>query len=152
MLVIALPSFGQVKGKTSKPDSVRVKSEINELENLRQQLTEKIQKLKLACRQDSIGILNVKNKKKDADHQTTLLMAGITDLENLKDKTKEQKKLLRDLKKGHAELREKFASLDNELNGIEKNYRNTLVLISDADNLIKDLAGKLLELHKLISP
>jgi len=131
---------------------MKIRSEINELEKINLQLTDKIQKLKIACRQDSMGIVNIKNKKKDADLQTSLLKSGITDLENLKDKTKEQKKLLRDLKNGHGELQEKFAALDGQLRDIEINYRNTLMLVSDTEILVKDLGDKLLELHKKRSP
>lgn len=150
LLLFSVSVFGQTKSKSVKPDSVRIRSEINDIEKLRQQLTEKIQKLKTACRQDSIGIVSIKNKKKDADQQTVLLKSGITDLGNLKDKTKDQKKLLKDLKQGHTDLLAKFAALDAELIAIEINYNNTRSLISDTENLLKDLAQKLLELRRLM--
>jgi hypothetical protein len=135
-----------------QPDTIKIKSEVRELEKIRLELNDRIKKLRTACREDSMGILRVKSKKAEVNEQFGLLKKGIADLEARKTKTKEQRKLLKDLKQGHTDINSKLIAMEQELNVIEINYKASLDLLISAEKMAKDLTQQLRELRKLLSP
>jgi chromosome segregation ATPase len=136
----------------TQPDSVKIKSDLKDLEKIRVQLSDRIQKLRTACREDSIGIVNLKGKRRDVNEQSDVLKVGITDLENKKSKTREQRKLLKDLKQGHTDIAAKLVAMDKELDDIEINYKASVDLLANAEKMSKDLALQIKELRRLLNP
>ncbi len=135
-----------------QPDSVRIKSEVKDLEKIRSELTERIKKLRVACREDSMGIVRLKIKKAEVNQQSGLLKKGIADLETKKTTTREQRKLLKDLKLGHTTITSKLLGMEQELNVIEINYKASVDLLISAEKMAKDLSQQLRELRKLLTP
>ncbi|MBC7948611.1 MAG: hypothetical protein H7Y42_12060 [Chitinophagaceae bacterium] len=152
LLATTCSAFSQSAIAEAKPDSVRIRSEVKALENIRKQMTDKVRKLAIACREDSIGILNLKNNREDVSLQCAKLKTGIVELEKNKNKTKEQKKLLKDLKQGHIDIQTRIKGMEKELGDIEINYKASTSLLTNAQKMLKDLTHELQELRRLLSP
>lgn len=151
--LLAVVVFSQATPAThAEPDTARLKSEIMDLENVRRQLVTRVGKLRVAIREDSLGILRLKSKRKEVTAQSAELKTGISKLEGTTTKTREQRKLLKDLKQGHADIESKLIGMDQELNVIENNYKASVGLLASAQSMVKDLAKQLRELRKLLSP
>jgi septal ring factor EnvC (AmiA/AmiB activator) len=149
-ILCSMSVAGQAGKIEAKRDSAKTWSEIRFLEQGRLDLAERSQKLKNQCREDSINTVTVKRKMQEIGDQMATLKKEIADLENTKDKTKDQKQFLKDLKRGIAEIQSRLTTMGKEQEGIEINHKESLLQLALASNLEKDIDQQILQLRQLL--
>lgn len=150
ILLFSLSVHAQTKTDSTKVDTAWLKAEIKSMEKVETLLKEKLEILQ-AQMQVSDSILFVIDKQKTLwQEEINTMKKKVTELESIKNKTKEQNDKLSNYKKLISGMTNKLNEKEEKLQEIVRDHEESVQDLKEAENLLKELRNKMQELRRML--